>query len=179
MKHVTVEQVMMWLPCEPYTLEKVVELFDGRGSLSVVDILELNIPAKDMWLVVSHGEMIPLGVLHELACVCIEGDLMKVRAGGREPDVRILAGLEAKRSWMRGEITEEQMWLAGNNVWKAVRDESMFRKTRRPRKDVGRAVAWNANTTRYSNMRAIVESGCVGVKLVEILKGLLLTTEAQ
>ena len=67
---VTVDQVMSWEPCEEYTRERVEELFAGRESLSALEIMKLDIPAKDMLWAVLCEELVPAETLHEFGCRC-------------------------------------------------------------------------------------------------------------
>lgn len=48
-------------------------------------------------------------VLHEFAVWCAERALERERAAGREPDPRSWAALDAKRRWLRGEISDEDL----------------------------------------------------------------------
>jgi len=47
MKKVTVDDIMAHCPCEEYPRERVEELWGGRESLTLTEILDLGIPAKD------------------------------------------------------------------------------------------------------------------------------------
>jgi hypothetical protein len=51
-------------------------------------------------------------ILHEFACWCAEQALLKEREAGREPDPRSWAAIEAKRKWLRGEITDSELEAA-------------------------------------------------------------------
>jgi hypothetical protein len=61
-------------------------------------------------------------VLHEFACWCAEQALLQEREAGREPDPRSWAAIEAKRKWMRGEITDSELEAARVAAWDAARD---------------------------------------------------------
>ena len=50
--------------------------------------------------------------LHEFACWCAERGLAREREAGREPDARSWAGIEAKRRWLRGEISVRELAAA-------------------------------------------------------------------
>jgi hypothetical protein len=62
-------------------------------------------------------------ILHEFACWCAEQALLKEREAGQEPDPRSWAAIEAKRKWLRGEITDSELadaWdAAGADAWDA------------------------------------------------------------
>jgi hypothetical protein len=51
--------------------------------------------------------------LHEFACWCAGQALLKEREAGREPDPRSWAAVEAKRKWLRGEITDKELTATG------------------------------------------------------------------
>lgn len=55
-------------------------------------------------------------VLHEFACWSAEQALLQA---GHEPDPRSWAAIEAKRKWMKGEATDEELDAAGEAAWDA------------------------------------------------------------
>ena len=55
-------------------------------------------------------------LLHEFACECAEDALALVD----EPDARSVAAIAAKRKWLRGEITDEELAAACSAAWAAV-----------------------------------------------------------
>ena len=69
-------------------------------------------------------------LLHEFACRCAEDALALVA----QPDPRSVAAIEAKRAWLRGEITDEELDAASAAAWAASRDA----------RDAARAEAWAA-----------------------------------
>jgi hypothetical protein len=109
MKKITIKDVLGWDPCEEYTEERITKLFAGRESLTVADILELDIPWNDKLWAVSREELIPAPILHEFACRCAEEALTLVD----NPDPRSVAAIAAKRAWLKGEITDDQLSAAG------------------------------------------------------------------
>ena len=118
MRTVTVDKVMSWVPCREYTRNRITKLFAGREALSALNVLELDIPASDKLWAVLREEMLSAEALYEFACRVAEHALMKERKDGREPDPRSWAAIAAKRKWLRGEITEEELSAA----WAAARD---------------------------------------------------------
>ena len=60
-------------------------------------------------------------ILHEFACYCAEWALKNERDAGREPDSRSWAAIEAKRAWLRGEITDDELAAARAAAWAAAR----------------------------------------------------------
>jgi len=61
-------------------------------------------------------------VLYEFACWCAEQALLREREARREPDPRSWAAVEAKRQWVRGEITTEELAVAGAAAGDAASD---------------------------------------------------------
>jgi len=57
-------------------------------------------------------------ILHEFACSCAEDALALVE----RPDERSVAAIAAKRRWLRGEITDEELDAASAAAWAASRD---------------------------------------------------------
>ena len=107
MTAVTINQVLAWGPRDGYTRERLLELADGRESMTALDILDLDIPEGERIWAVCHAELIPEPWLHELACRFVESALPaweRAYPGNRRPHEAIAA----KRAWVRGEITDEQ-----------------------------------------------------------------------
>ena len=89
------------------------------GKATALDILRLNrIQAADRLWAVLREEFIPEDILHEFACRCAE----KAMALVRNPDPRSIAAIEAKRKWVRGEITSDELAAAQAAAWAAARD---------------------------------------------------------
>lgn len=105
MKTATVKDVMSWKPCKEYTEAVIAKLFDGRESMTVLDALELKIPIKRIFWIVLREELIPSEILHEFACRCADRALGKVK----NPDEKSLNAPIAKRKWLKGEITDEEL----------------------------------------------------------------------
>ena len=57
-------------------------------------------------------------VLHEFACRCAEDALARVK----DPDPRSVAAVEAKRAWLRGEISGDELAAAWDAAWDAAQD---------------------------------------------------------
>jgi hypothetical protein len=127
---ITIEQVMSWSPCYPQ--ERVEELFAGRKGLTLADVFNLDIPAEHKLWVLLREELVPAPVLHEFACRVAEQTLALLT----NPDPRSVAAIAAKRAWLKGEITAEQLIEAKEAAMFAVNvaDES-----------AARAAAWSAD----------------------------------
>jgi hypothetical protein len=78
-------------------------------------------------------------VLHEFACWCAEQALLREREAGREPDPRSWAAIDAKRKWLRGEITDSEL----ADAWDAAKDVA-WEATRAAAGAAVGAVAWEA-----------------------------------
>ena len=96
MRSVTVDDVMSWEPCGPYTTERVTSLFAGRARVTALDVCAMDIPVKDILWAVLRKNMVEERVLHLFACWCAEQALIAEREAGREPELQ--AGLPSKSS---------------------------------------------------------------------------------
>ncbi len=74
-------------------------------------------------------------ILHEAACIFAEGALRVAKV----TDPRSWAAIEAKRKWLRGEITAKELAAAGAAAWDAARDAA-----RDAAGAAARAAAWDA-----------------------------------
>ena len=88
-----------------------------RDEWSALDILRLDeVDAEDrLWLVLRE-ELIDAPILHEFACRCAERALSRID----KPDERSIAAIEAKRKWLRGEISDDEMAVARDAAWSVV-----------------------------------------------------------
>jgi hypothetical protein len=107
MKTVTYEQFLAFRPC--YSEERLKKIAGCKQHWSALDILKLDgIPAHDRLWAVLREELIDAPILHEFACRCAENALKLID----NPDPRSVAAIEAKRKWLRGEITDEELAAA-------------------------------------------------------------------
>src|SRR5574344_76588 len=80
-----------------------------RNEWTALDVLALDgVSNKDKLWAVLREEFIDAPVLHEYACRCAEYALTFVR----EPDSRSIVAIEAKRKWLRGEISNDDLTAA-------------------------------------------------------------------
>ena len=85
------------------------------GKANALDILRLRrVSVEDRLWSVLREEFIPAAILHEFACRCAERALELVP----NPDPRSVEAIEAKRQWLRGEITGDELAAA----WAAALD---------------------------------------------------------
>jgi len=105
---ITTELIMSWDPCDDYTEEQISELI-GEGKTPLEIAHNKIIPVEHTCWVLLHPEIISENELHELACKFAEDALIREREAGRKPDQRNWAAIEAKRKWLRGEITDQEL----------------------------------------------------------------------
>ena len=112
MKAVTPEQFKEFGPCWLETAagrKRYARVAEMRDEWSALDVLALDgVSNKDKLWAVLREEFIDAPVLHEYACRCAEYALTFVR----EPDSRSIAAIEAKRKWLRGEISNDDLTAA-------------------------------------------------------------------
>ena len=147
MKTVTVEQFKSFRPCWFETAEgrkRFARIAAIRDEWTALDVLNLpGVPAKDKLWSVLREEFIDAPILHEFACRCAEYALSFVD----NPDPRSIAVIEAKRKWLRGEITDMELRAArdaardaaGSAAWAAGRAAA-----RDAARDAAGSAAWAA-----------------------------------
>ena len=122
MKTVTPEQFKEFGPCWLETAagrQRYARVAAMRDEWSALDVLALDgVSNKDKLWAVLREEFIDAPVLHEYACRCAEYALTFVR----EPDSRSIAAIEAKRKWLRGEISNDDLTAARAAAWDAACD---------------------------------------------------------
>jgi hypothetical protein len=116
-------------------------------------------------------------ILHEFACWCAEQALLREREAGQKPNPRIWAAIEAKRKWLRGEITDSELetakdaardaaktaavaaaytaWAAAyaaDQTARAAAWEAAWDAAREAAWTATRAAAWAAQNTRLEKM---------------------------
>ena len=137
MKTVTPEQFKGFGPCWLETAEgrkRFARIAAIRDEWTALDVLNLpNVSAADKLWSVLREEFIDAPILHEFACRCAEYALSFVD----NPDPRSIAAIEAKRKWLRGEITDMDLRAAWDAAWAAAWDAA-----RAAARDAARAAAW-------------------------------------
>ena len=126
MKTVTVEQFRNFGPCWLETVkgrEKLARIAAIKNEWTALDVLNLpNVSAQDKFWSVLREEFIEAPILHEFACRCAEYALSFVES----PDPRSIAAIEAKRKWLRGEITDAELDVARVAARVAAHDVAMY-----------------------------------------------------
>lgn len=110
MKTVTLEQFMEFGPCWLETdegRERLRRIAALRPEWTAIDVLNLPDVSEDdkLWAVLRE-EFIDAPLLHEFACRCAEYALFSIT---KKPDPRLIFIIDAKRKWVRGEITREDL----------------------------------------------------------------------
>ena len=126
MKTVTVEQFRKFGPCWLETVEgreKLARIAAIKNEWTALDVLNLpDVSAQDKLWSVLREEFIEAPILHEFACRCAEYALSFVEG----PDPRSIAAIEAKRKWLRGEITDAELDVARGEARDAAHDTAMY-----------------------------------------------------
>ena len=146
MKTVTPEQFKEFGPCWLETAagrKRYARVAAMRDEWSALDVLALDgVSNEDKLWAVLREEFIDAPVLHEYACRCAEYALTFVR----EPDSRSIAAIEAKRKWLRGEISNDDLTAAWAAAWDAC--DAACAAARDAARDAARAAAraaaWDA-----------------------------------
>jgi len=99
MKKITVREIMKLGPC--YTKEQVKDLI-GEGK-TPLEILDLSISKNDKFWLLLRSEYISERNLHLLACDFAQ------EVAHMNPDPRVQAAIDAKRLWIDGKITDEEL----------------------------------------------------------------------
>lgn len=123
MKEVTYEQVLAMDPCWCSTekgrrrLKRYADKLGGKAT--ALDILHLSrVSAADrLWLVLRE-DFVEAAMLHEFACRCAERELTQAGVTDR----RSWDAIEAKRGWLRGNVSDEQLAAAWAAASAAARD---------------------------------------------------------
>lgn len=138
MKTVTYQQFLKFNPCWQYDKDKdkaakLEEIGRRKAEWTALDVLDLpdeEVSPEDKLWAVLREEFVSAPILHEFGCRCAEEALKLVE----NPDPRSVAAIEAKRKWMRGEITGKEL-QAARDAARAARDAAS---------EVACEAAWNA-----------------------------------
>ena len=174
MKTVTPEQFKEFGPCWLETAagrKRYARVAAMRDEWSALDVLALDgVSNEDKLWAVLREEFIDAPVLHEYACRCAEYALTFVR----EPDSRSIAAIEAKRKWLRGEISNYDLTAARAAAWAAACDAACDAAW--AAWDAAAWAACNATTAAYDAARAAAcDAACEHE--IKLLKELLREVE--
>ena len=171
MKTVTPEQFKEFGPCWLETAagrQRYARVAAMRDEWSALDVLALDgVSNEDKLWAVLREEFIDAPVLHEYACRCAEYALTFVR----EPDSRSIAAIEAKRKWLRGEISNDDLIAARATADAAARAAAWAADA------AARAAAWAAWTADAAAGTADAAWAAAREHEVKLLKELLREVE--
>ena len=159
MKTVTVEQFKKFGPCWLKTAEGR-EMFACiaaiRTEWTALDVLNLpDVSAQDKLWSVLREEFIAAQILHEFACRCAEYALSFVES----PDPRSIAAIEAKRKWLRGEITDAELydaWDDASGAAQAAAQDAAWAAARDAARAAARDAAWDVATDAASEHEVVI-----------------------
>jgi len=160
MKKITVREIMKLSPC--YTKEQVKDLIGSRKT--PLEILDLEISKSDKFWLLLRSDYISERNLHLLACDFAQ-EVVYLK-----PDIRVQAAIDAKRLWIDGKITDEELKKAAEDVayaasWAAARAASWAAYTA--------AAAWAA----YAAARGAAGAADVETKQIEMVKKVFIDME--
>ena len=117
---ITYSQLLLYDPCWSHSAagRKRLQYYSNKlgGKANALDILRLRrVPARDRLWAVLRGDLIPDRLLHEFGCWCADEALKLID----NPDPRSVKAVMAKRQWLRGEITGEELERAQAAAWEA------------------------------------------------------------
>ena len=121
MKKITVREIMKFGPCDPYNVFTVFKLI--KFGKTPLEILDLPISKSDKFWLLLRPKYISERNLHLLACDFAQ----EVAYLNSNP--RVQAAIDAKRLWIDGKITDEELKKAAEDVayaafWAAARATS-------------------------------------------------------
>ena len=111
MKSISLEEFKGFRPCWLETtagarrLEEIGSRKKRWTAMDILDLPESEVSAEDKIWAVTKAGLIEEEKLHEFACRCAEEALKLVK----DPDPRSVAAIEAKRKWLKGEISDEEL----------------------------------------------------------------------
>ena len=119
MKRITVDLIMSLDPCEEYSRDRITKLFSGRKSVALKTVLKTDkIQHNDKLWLLLRTQFIPENDLHELACQFAE-HVLPIFETEYSDDKRPRLAIEAKRKWLQGEITTNELKAARDAAWAA------------------------------------------------------------
>jgi len=101
MKKITVREIMKFGPCDRYNIFTVFKLI--KFGKTPLEILDLPISKNDKFWLLLRPEYIPIKQLHILA-----PDFAQ-EVAYLNPDPSVQAAIDAKRLWVDGKITDEEL----------------------------------------------------------------------
>jgi hypothetical protein len=127
---ITIDAIMELDPCPEYSRERVEELWAGRESITMIELLDLDIPVCD-WIWAADGLLDPTS-RRLLACDIAEELAMPVWRERYPDDDRPQRAIDVSRRYARGEATIDELseamsaaidaaWAASHAAWSAAK----------------------------------------------------------
>ena len=117
-KEITIDELLGWGTCSSYTREVCLEISAGKESMTPLEIAALPILAEDRLWVLLRPSIIPERELHLLACKWGEEVLPFFERTYPNND-RPRKAIEAKRLWIEGKISDEDLSIARAAAWES------------------------------------------------------------
>jgi hypothetical protein len=146
MKKITIEDIMSWEPCDTYPRERIKKLMGRKKYVTLDDIWKVKLDNKYdyLWLVLRE-EFISEHNLHKIAIYAAK--LVLPIFEERYPkDKRPRQAIEAKKKWLKGKISDEELKDARNAARNAANDAANDAAS-----DAAWATAWTAAWTAASD----------------------------
>ena len=157
LKIITIDNIMKFNPC--YEREEIESFFIESGFIDLratpLEIAQSDYSNKEdiLWLLL-RPEIIPKKTLHILSYEFALTALKNERLNGREPDERSWRAVEAKRTWVKGLITDERL-SAAESVARAA--------TWSAEESAAWSAAWSARSAARAAARSAAESAAWSV----------------
>ena len=114
MEKITVREIMKFGPCDRYNVFTVFKLI--KFGKTPLEILDLDLPRNDKFWLLLRPKYISEKRLHLLACDFAQ------EVAYLNSDPRVQAAIDAKRLWIDGKITDEELKKARDAAYAARAD---------------------------------------------------------
>ena len=139
MKNLTIDDILALNPCKHYTRELVTELFDGRKTVNLLNIFEMDIGIGDKWWMLNRE--LAATQQRELACVFAR-EVLPIYEIAYPDDNRVRNCIEVAED---PESTPQQLQKAWDAAKAAARVPARAaRAARTVAWDAAKAAAWDA-----------------------------------
>jgi hypothetical protein len=109
MLKINLDQVMKWSLCEEYPREEMEKLFQNRENITVIEILNMNVPNQDKLLAVLREEILSSKILHKFAYETSYRILLMEKNKNIEIPSECWEGIEIKKQWIDNKIESSQL----------------------------------------------------------------------
>ena len=116
MKTFTIKDLQKYEPCEDYTPERIAELFAGRESINMLDVLEMDIPPEDVVWIFSRDKLAATEHQQRQFALMCALSVLDLFEAARPGDNRVRECLETVERHLRGEATDEELNAAGETA---------------------------------------------------------------